>query len=74
MLLFFGDTCDQGKPAIQTGRNPNPMAVFAEVVAKRTRREQEDEMTALAQGMIAAVSVNVIARSGCRYRLGLRAP
>jgi len=50
------------------------MAVFAEVVAKRTRREQEDEMTALAQGMIAAVSVNVIARSGCRYRLGLRAP
>src|SRR6266850_156474 len=30
-----------GKPAIQTRRNPNPMAVFAEVVAKRTRREQE---------------------------------
>jgi hypothetical protein len=35
---------------------------------------RSNKMTALAQGMIAAVSVNVIARSGSRYRLGLRAP
>jgi hypothetical protein len=35
---------------------------------------RSNEMTALTQGMIAAVSVNVIARAECRYRLGLRAP